>query len=146
MLDEGHHNRGLPLARVARLVSGNVAGRFGLAGKGRLEVGADADVALVDLDVSFVLGAENLLYRHKISPFVGRTFRGRVVRTLVRGMTVFREGEVVSEPVGRLLRPGGRAAAAPGARRAELPQTVGTRGVSVEQSGQPNWPGKERGA
>jgi allantoinase len=62
MLDEGHRERGLPLERVAALLSGNVAERFGLVGKGRLEVGADADLALVDLDESFVLRAEDLFY------------------------------------------------------------------------------------
>ncbi len=105
MLDEGHHERGLPLARVADLVSGNVAARFGLAEKGRVEVGADADLALVELDTGFVLGEDDLFYRYKSSPFVGRRFRGRVVRTVVRGRTVFCDGEIFSRPVGRLLRP-----------------------------------------
>lgn len=105
MLEEGHHERGLPLAHVAKLVSENVAVRFGLAGKGRIEIGADADLALVDLGVGFVLGEESLFYRHKGSPFVGRRFRGRVARTVVRGKTVFLDGEVVSPPIGRLLKP-----------------------------------------
>ena len=105
MLEEGHYERGLPLARVAELVSGNVAARFGFAQKGRIEVGADADLALVDLDDAFVFGEGDLFYRHKVSPFVGRRFRGRVVRTIVRGETVFRDGEIVSRPLGRLLRP-----------------------------------------
>jgi allantoinase len=105
MLNEGHHNRGLPLARVAALTSGNVAERFGLAGKGRLVVGADADLTLVDLDAISTLRQQDLLYRHKTSPFVGRTYQGKVVRTIVRGTTVFREGRIVSKPVGRLLTP-----------------------------------------
>lgn len=105
MLDEVHHKRGLPLAQVAALTSGNVAERFGFPQKGRLEVGADADLALVDLGASFTLREEDLLYRHKTSPFVGRMFRGSVVRTLVRGKTVFREGKVVWEPVGRFIKP-----------------------------------------
>lgn len=138
MLDEGHHNRGLPLARVAALVSGNVAGLFRLTGKGRLKVGADADLALVDLGAISTLRQQDLLYRHKTSPFVNRAFQGKVVRTLVRGMTVFREGKIVSEPVGRLIKPDRRAATAPGLRQGGRPQTVGKRGVNVGQSGQPN--------
>ena len=50
MLSEGHHARGLALERLPELLAGFVARRFGLPGKGRLEVGADADLALVDLD------------------------------------------------------------------------------------------------
>jgi allantoinase len=106
MLDEGHHTRSLPLEQVAALTSRNVADRFGFSGKGCLEVGADADLALVDLDLSFVLRTEDLFYRHKMSPYVGLTFRGKVVRTVVRGTTVFRDGRIVSDPVGELIRPG----------------------------------------
>lgn len=105
MLDEGHHERGLPLNAVAALTSRNVADRFGLAGKGRLEVGADADLALADLESSFELRAGDLFYRHEISPYVGRTFRGKVVRTIVRGRTVFLDGRIVSDPVGRFVKP-----------------------------------------
>ena len=105
MLDEGHHGRGLPLARVAALLSGNVARRFRFPRKGRLEVGADADLVLVDLDGISTLRSQDLQYRHKASPFVGRAFHGKVVRTIVRGTTVFRDGRIVSEPVGRLIRP-----------------------------------------
>jgi allantoinase len=105
MLDEGYHARRLPLERVARLTSGNVAERFGFSQKGHLKVGSDADFALEDLDSSFTLRAENLFYRHKMSPYIGRTFRGRIVRTILRGATVFCDSKVVSEPVGRLLTP-----------------------------------------
>lgn len=106
MLDEGYHERGLPLVQVARLTSENISRRFGLPGKGSLEVGADADLALVDLDASFTVRERDLQYRHKISPYVGKTFRGKVVRTVVRGTTVFLEGRFVSEPIGALIRPG----------------------------------------
>ena len=113
VLNEGHHERGLPLERVAALTSRNVADRFEFSGKGRLEAGYDADLTLVDLDSSFTLRAEELFYRHKLSPYVGRTFRGKIVRAIVRGTTVFRDGEIVSEPVGELIRPGRRAVTAP---------------------------------
>ena len=42
----------------------------------------------------------------RVLSYVGRTFRGKVVRTVLRGSTVFREGKIVSEPMGRLVRPG----------------------------------------
>ena len=49
--------------------------------------------------------ATELHDRHRLSPFAGRPLRGRVVRTLVRGTTVFRDGHIVAEPLGRLLTP-----------------------------------------
>ena len=73
--------------------------------KGRLEVGRDADFALVDLRGVSTLRPQDLFYRHKVSPYVGRSFQGKVIRTVVRGTTVFRDGKVVSEPVGKLVKP-----------------------------------------
>jgi allantoinase len=97
--------RGLSLPMVAALLAGNVAGRFNLPGKGRIAEGADADLAMVDLTHEAALTADDLLYRHKVSPYVGRHLRGRVVRTLVRGTTVAREGRAVGVGSGRLVRP-----------------------------------------
>ena len=95
---------GLPL--IAALTSFNVAERFHLPPtKGRLAVGADADLALVDLRQNFIVRAEDLLYRHKHSPYVGRALTGRVIQTILRGQTVFQNGRSVSPPSGRLVKP-----------------------------------------
>src|SRR4051794_32320226 len=115
---KGHHGRGLPLNQAAALHSGNGADHLKLSGKGRLELGADADLALVEVGSNFVLESEDLIYCQKMSPYVGRTFCGRVARTVVRGRTVFREGEVVSEPVGQLITPSRRADATPNTQQA----------------------------
>ena len=69
-------------------------------------MGGDADFALVDPLRSWTLGPEQLHTRGGISPYLGRTFRGAVVRTVVRGRTVFADGEVVGTPGwGTLIRP-----------------------------------------
>ena len=47
----------------------------------------------------------DLHQRHRVSPFVGRTLRARVVRTILRGRTVFADGRLVGEPRGRLVVP-----------------------------------------
>ena len=82
------------------LISERPAARFRLPGKGRLTVGADADLVLVDLGAEVELRADELRYRHPHSPFVGRRFRGRVVETLLRGRPVDE-----TAPRGRLVRP-----------------------------------------
>jgi allantoinase len=105
LLDEGHHRRGVALGLLAALTSERPARRFGLDAKGRLQPGADADLALVDLGAGRVLRREDLHDRHRLSPYAGRRLRGRVVRTLVRGVTVFRDGRIVARPRGRLLKP-----------------------------------------
>jgi allantoinase len=105
LLDAGHHERGLALEQVAALAATGAARRFRLPGKGRVEPGADADLALVDLAGATALGGETLLHRHPHSPWAGRTLRGRIARTLVRGTTVFADGRVAGPPAGRLVTP-----------------------------------------
>jgi allantoinase len=97
----------LPAETVAMYTAGNVARRFDLPSKGKIEPGFDADFALVDLWSDFELQREDLLDRHKLSPYVGRTFRGVVKRTIVRGHTVFHEGRTTGTFRGQLLTPGG---------------------------------------
>ena len=96
-----------PLAkeRVAALTSGNTARRFGIDIKGGIAVGLDGDFALVDMWQKYELTRDMLLDRHKLSPYVGRTFRGLVKRTIVRGHTVFRDGKSVGDFRGRLVTP-----------------------------------------
>jgi allantoinase len=104
LLTEGYVARDLPLTTIARITSGFVAERFGLARcKGRIAVGLDADLALVDLAAETTISASELRYRHQHSPYVGRRVHGRVVQTLVRGRTVWYDGVLVGEPSGRLV-------------------------------------------
>jgi allantoinase len=97
---------GRALSLIARLTSLNVAERFGLPKtKGRVAVGAEADFALVDFREKFSVRAEDLFYRHKQSPYVGRTLTGRVVQTILRGQTIFKRGQIVSQRRGQLIKP-----------------------------------------
>jgi allantoinase len=94
------------LCLLAAMLSKRVAARFKLPRtKGCLELGADADLALVDLRQSLEVRADDLLYRHRQTPYVGRSLRGRVVRTLLRGKTIFENGKFSSKPSGHLVRP-----------------------------------------
>ena len=48
---------------------------------------------------------EDLFYRHRHTPYAGRKLRGRVLRTLLRGHTVFKDGQIASKPLGCLITP-----------------------------------------
>lgn len=107
MLDEGHLKRGIPLPQLARLLSGAPAERFGLAPvKGRIAVGSDADLALVDLNSSYTLQASDLYQRHPHSPYIGRSFGCKVKMTLLRGRLVYSEGTALhNQGAGREFTP-----------------------------------------
>jgi len=109
LLTDGVHARGMTLEQVAELTATAPAQRFGLhPRKGAIVAGADADFALLDLDRTWRFESAQLQARSGISPYLGRTFRGAVVRTIVRGRTVYVDGEVTGTAGwGRLLKPNG---------------------------------------
>jgi allantoinase len=74
------------LPAVWERLSSGPANRFGLGGrKGRIAPGYDADIVLIDRAGSRLIESGELLYKHSTSPYVGRTIRSRVVRSLLRG-------------------------------------------------------------
>jgi allantoinase len=106
LLTEGYEQRSLPLTQTSALTSQNIARRFNLGEhKGHLALNADADLVLIDLQQHNILRTEDLFYRHKHSPYIGQSLRGKIVRTLVRGITVFHDGQPINHPIGRLLTP-----------------------------------------
>jgi allantoinase len=106
LLSEGVNKRGLPLPAVARMLSYNPARLFGLyPQKGKIQPGADADLVVADLNKEWTLTADQLFYKNRFSAYTGSTFTARVEQTLVRGKTVYQDGQITAEPgYGRLLR------------------------------------------
>lgn len=110
LMTDGVHARGLSFERVADLTATAPAQAFGLyPRKGAIAVGADADFALVDPAAEWTLEEDELETRSGVSAYLGRKFRGRVIRTIVRGKTVFVDGEVVGKAGwGGFVRPHSR--------------------------------------
>ncbi|HEV2027484.1 MAG TPA: allantoinase AllB [Candidatus Dormibacteraeota bacterium] len=98
----------LDLPTIAAVTATNVARRFELANKGDVSVGFDADLWLVDLAHEDVVRGNDLLYRNQFSAHEGQPIRGRTVRTIVRGRTVFADGQPVTAAAGRFIRAGER--------------------------------------
>ena len=100
LLTYGHHQRGLPLDRLVPLVTESPAARMGLAGKGALRPGADADLAIIDLNAKWVVGKDNLGTDAGYSIYEGETMQASVIHTLSRGRFVLRDGALQDDAVG----------------------------------------------
>jgi allantoinase len=83
---------------VAWRLSARPAERFRLARKGAIKVGADADIVLFDPDREWTLEPAAVQTRSGLTPYAGRRFTGAVVRTIVRGTTVFDGGGFPATP------------------------------------------------
>jgi dihydroorotase (multifunctional complex type) len=88
----------ISLPDIARLTAARPAEVFGLARKGHVAPGYDADLTLVDLDVEWTVSNDGLYTRCGWTPFAGWNVRGRVVRVYLRGELVFDQGRILAEP------------------------------------------------
>ena len=77
---------------------------FGIAGKGRVAPGFDADLTIVDLAARRTIRNGEQATRCGWTPFDGTKVVGWPMATVLRGKVVMRDGQVVGEPGGRPLR------------------------------------------
>ena len=86
----GARARGHSLADVVRWMATAPADRVGLAHKGRIEVGADADLVRFAPDEEFTVDVARLHHRNPVSAYAGRRLAGVVRETWLRGVPVER--------------------------------------------------------
>ncbi len=103
MLD--HVNAGrLTLPRFVDLTSAGPQRLFGIAGKGRIAAGYDADFTIVDMKRSETIRDSWIASRAAWTPYDGRQVTGWPVGTFVRGLRVMWEGEVLAASLGEAVR------------------------------------------
>jgi dihydroorotase len=94
----------LTLERFVDLTSGGPQRVFGLAAKGRIARGYDADLTVVDLKARHTIRNEDMASRVGWTPFDGFEATGRPVATIIRGRIVMREGEILTPHEGKPMR------------------------------------------
>ncbi|WP_332676845.1 dihydroorotase [Brevundimonas sp.] len=97
-------NGRLTLDRFIDLTSHGANRVFGIAGKGRMAEGYDADLTIVDLKAKHVLRHEDMATRSGWTPFDGFEATGKAMATIVRGRVVMKDGELIGAAHGRPVR------------------------------------------
>ncbi|MBT3181219.1 MAG: allantoinase AllB [Deltaproteobacteria bacterium] len=100
IFSEGYSKGRLTLSRLIDVTSMAASRRYGLDyRKGRIEKGFDADFVFVDPDRKWIVEGRNLHSKGRMTPFEGREFTGKIVRTICRGNTIYEEvGGITTKP------------------------------------------------
>jgi len=101
-------DRWLSRSRAVEVLSSNAARLFGLARKGALDVGFDADIVAIDPAGSSVLHAADLHDAAGYSPYEGANLRGRLTNVWRRGERVLSDGAASGSGGGQYVRGSGR--------------------------------------
>ena len=103
LLDHVHAGR-LSLERFVDLTSAGAARVFGIAGKGRIAQGYDADFTIVDLKVRQRIDNSWIASKCGWTPFDGMETTGWPMATIIRGQTIMRDGAVIASGQGAPVR------------------------------------------
>jgi len=95
--------RGYTLDQLADWMCRSPSQLAGLSRKGKIDVGYDADLVVLDSDAEFMVEPRSLEERHHVTPYLGRRLRGVVERTYLRGKTIYSRGDGLTSPQGTLM-------------------------------------------
>ena len=85
------------------LLTSKPAGFIKAKNKGEIKIGKDADFLTWNPEKKRIVVKEDILFRHKISPYIGEELFGTVERTIVNGETVFQNNKIVNQNKGKWL-------------------------------------------
>jgi dihydroorotase len=94
----------LSLARLVDLTSAGAQRIFGLVRKGRIALGYDADLTIVDLKSKREITEKWMATKSGWTPYAGMTVTGWPKATIIRGRVVMRDDELLGPPAGEAMR------------------------------------------
>lgn len=99
----GARSRGISLDRLVSVLCSGPAAALGLKERGSLQAGYVADFVVWDPELESAVRGSEVLHRHRLTPYVGRTLAGHIERTVVAGRTAYSHARVTDSPHGMLL-------------------------------------------
>lgn len=98
LFDRAVVQEGVPAEVFSKWMAQYPAEVFGIAGKGKLEVGFDADFTVIDPTHKWTIDQTKLRSHSKLSPFHQHEVQGKIKHTIVRGKSVYDGERVVAQP------------------------------------------------
>ena len=95
--------RDIPLWQVVKWMSQKPAELAGLARKGAIKVGMDADFAEFDTEAHFTVEPTQLFHKNQITPYQGKTLQGKIKQTWLRGELIYKDASMINSPHGEFL-------------------------------------------
>lgn len=93
----------ISVSRLQEVMAENPAKIFGIAGKGKIAIGYDADFVIIDDQDHSIITEEEIISKAAWSPYVGKKRGCKVVTTVLRGNMVYHEGKILEKKLGREL-------------------------------------------
>lgn len=92
----------ITIQKLVALLSENPAKEYGLyPKKGTIQVGSDADITIVDMAVDYQLDKNTLHSKSKVTAYDGMSLKGKPTATIVNGVTVMKDGNIIEELKGK---------------------------------------------
>lgn len=100
---EFYHAGRISLERIVEKMCHAPAIAFRIRERGFLDEGCWADLSIVDVDQKWKVTPDTILYKCGWSPFAGKTFRGKVLATVVSGHLAYQNGQFFEQKMGERL-------------------------------------------
>ncbi len=100
---EFYHQGEMTLEQIVEKMSHAVADCFQISERGYIKEGYYADLVVVDLHNEWTVNKDNILYKVGWSPFEGRKFKSKILKTIINGKIVFNEGNFNEDYRGKRL-------------------------------------------
>ena len=97
---EAYHQQKISLEKIVQKMCHNPAILFDVSKRGFIQEGFYADLVIFDIKSPWKVSNDNLMYKCNWSPFENKTFKSRVLHTLVNGNLVFSNGKVIESGLG----------------------------------------------